>query len=59
MSQKVVQLKEKIIVKDRCHKSYLNEPFQDTLEFKNSTPESTKKVMAVVDTKSKESKKDQ
>ena len=57
MSQKVVQLKEKIIVKDRCHKSYLNEPFKHTFEFKNSTPESTKKVMAVVDTKSKTGEK--
>ena len=55
-SRKVIHLEEEIIsVNASSHKAYLNEPFKDTLEFKNSTPVSEKKVLAVGDTKSKES----
>ena len=43
MSPKVIHIKEEIIIiKDRSHKTCLNEPFKDTLEFKNSTPVSEK-----------------
>ena len=60
MSRKIIHLEEEIIsVKASNHKACLNEPFKDTLEFKNSTPVSEKKVLAVGDTKSKKSKKDQ
>ena len=56
LSRKVIHLKEEIISVKACsHKACLNEPFTDTLEFKNSTPVSEKKVLAVGDTKSKES----
>ena len=55
MSRKVIHLEEEIIfIKASSDKACLNEPFKDTLEFKNSSPVSEKKVLAVVDTKSKE-----
>ena len=54
MSRKVIHLEEEIIsVKASSHKACMNEPFKDTLEFKNSTPISKTKVLAVGDTKSK------
>ena len=47
ISRKVIHLEEDIIsVNANSYKAYLNEPFKDTLEFKNSTPVSENKVPA-------------
>ena len=59
MSRKVIQLKEEIkSIKDSSHKTYLNEPFKDTFDYKNFTSVTEKNFFLVVDIKSKESKRE-